>query len=40
LEVKCDKEPSERVKINYNIFHKSANHLPFIRVTPITGHIY
>jgi len=33
-------ETSDRVKINDNIFHKSANYLPFIRVLSITGHIY
>jgi len=31
---------ADRVKIDYNIFHKNANHLIFIRVIPITGHIY
>jgi len=34
------REPSDRVKINNNIFHKSVNHLPFIRMISITGHIY
>jgi len=33
-------ETLDRVKINYNIFHKRANHILFIRVIPITGHIY
>lgn len=32
LKIVCVKEPSDCVKINDNIFHKSTNHLPFIRV--------
>jgi len=31
---KCVKGTAERVKINYNIFHKNSNYLTFIRVHP------